>query len=395
MGEQIVLGLGNNIDYEIVWNSQVIERLIVEYGITSSEIGTDIPISSTRELVASILGFLKSETGGERFVTSLDIILDFARLFQKRITMGGTSLRAAIAMRKIGYNSALHLVTINDLVRKMIPQDSPWICSNDSDSFYPHLIIQFDKGTCVQAGDVSIRTKSANRIIYVNDHDNAIMEISPELESLSSDACAFLISGFNGMQSSEILSDKLGKLLRIIKTLPSETIVFYEDACYHNSNLNKLVRETLIDVIDIFSLNEDEMQEYLGRKIMLLDPVDVFAALQELHRLLPVSTLVIHTKDWGLVYGEKVVQYAKPLKRGITMATTRFRFGDDFSHSDYLETKGLPRDMEKTKFSENLNKLVGEKVYCLPSFQVKEKNVTNVGLGDSFVGGFLSALVER
>ena len=113
MGEQIVLGLGNNIDYEIVWNSQVIERLIVEYGITSSEIGTNIRISSTRELVASILGFLKSETGGERFVTSLDIILDFAGFFQKRITMGGTSLRAAIVMREIGYNSALHLVTIN------------------------------------------------------------------------------------------------------------------------------------------------------------------------------------------------------------------------------------------------------------------------------------------
>ena len=395
LGEQIILGLGNNIDYEIVWNSQVIERLIVEYGINSSEIGTDIPISSTREIVISILGFLKSGTGGERFVTSLDIILDFARLFHKKITMGGTSLRAAIAMRKIGYNSALHLVTINNLVRKMIPQDSPWVCSNDSDSFYPHLIVQFNKGTRVQAGDVSIHTKSANRIIYVNDHDNAVMEISPELESLSSDARVFLISGFNAMQSSELLSDKLGKLLKIIKSLPSDTVVFYEDACYPNLNLNKLVRETLIDVIDIFSLNEDEMQEYLGRKIMLLDPVEVFAALQELHRLLPVSTLVVHTKDWGLAYGEKVVQYSKSLKRGITMATTLFRLGDDFSHSDYLKTEGLPTDMEKTKFSETLNKLVGEKVYCLPSFQVKEINVTSVGLGDSFVGGFLSALVER
>ena len=77
------------------------------------------------------------------------------------------------------------------------------------------------------------------------------------------------------------------------------------------------------------------------------------------------------------------------------MATTRFRFGDDFSHSDYLETEGLPTDMEKTKFAATLSKLAGEKVYCLPSFQVKEINVTNVGLGDSFVGGFLSALIER
>lgn len=395
MGEQIVLGLGNNIDYEIVWDSQVLERLIIEFEIRDSEICTDIQIISIRDLVVSILGFLKSESGGERFVTSLEIILDFAILFEKRITMGGTPLRAAIAMHKIGYNSALHLVTINDLVRKMIPQEIPWVCSNDSDSFYPHLIVQFKKGTCVQGGNVSINTKNANRIIYVNDHDNVAMEISPELESLSTDARVFLISGFNAMQSVELLSDKLGKLLSIIKSLPSETVVFYEDACYHNLNLNKLVREYLISVIDIFSLNEDEMQEYLGRKIMLLDPVDVFTALQELHRLIPVPTLVIHTKDWCLVYGENVFQYEKSLKSGITMATTRFRFGDDFSHSDYLETEGLSSDMEKTKFVATLSKLIGEKVYCLPSFQVKEINVTNVGLGDSFVGGFLSGLVER
>ena len=197
------------------------------------------------------------------------------------------------------------------------------------------------------------------------------------------------------MQSQELLSEKLGKLLSIIKSLPSETVVFYEDACYHNLNLNKIVREYLIPVIDVFSLNEDEMQEYLGRKIMLLDPVDVFAALQELHLLLPVPTLVIHTKDWGVVYGENVFQYAKSSKSGITMATTRFRFGDDFSHSDYLETEGLSSDMENLFFVAGLRQLIGEKVYCLPSFQVKEINVTNVGLGDSFVGGFLSGLVER
>ena len=125
MGEQIVLGFGNNIDYEIVWNSQVIEQLIIAHNITASEIRMDRPIFTIRDLVVSILGFLKSETGGECFVNSLEIILEFANLFQKKVTIGGTSVRAAIAMRKLGYTSALHLVTINDHVRKMIPQDSP------------------------------------------------------------------------------------------------------------------------------------------------------------------------------------------------------------------------------------------------------------------------------
>ena len=60
MGERIVLGLGDNIDYEIEWDSSVFERLIGEFGVSDSELRTDKPISSTRDLVVSILGFLKS-----------------------------------------------------------------------------------------------------------------------------------------------------------------------------------------------------------------------------------------------------------------------------------------------------------------------------------------------
>lgn len=395
MGQDIVLGLGNNIDYEIVWDSQVFEQLIMEYGIAASELCTDKPISSTRDLVISVLGFLKSETGGECFVTSPQIIEDFACRFQNRITIGGTSARAAIAMRKLGYTSALHLVTVNDHVRRLIPRDSPWVCSNDRDSSYPHLIVQFCKDTCVQAGDIAIRTKRANRIIYDHDYDNIVMEISSDFASLASTARVFLISGFNSMQSSPLLADRLVKLLDIVHSLPSDALVFYEDACFHEPALSAQVRKALIDVIDIYSLNEDELQGYLGRKISLLDPVEVYAALQHLHRLLPVPALVIHTQYWTLAFGPDAARYAKALKGGITMATTRFRFGDDFTPADYLETEGLPAEAVGTEFVTTLTRLAGDRVCCLPSVRVKESKVTTIGLGDAFVGGFLPALVER
>lgn len=395
MGEHIVLGLGNNTDYEIVWNSQVFEQLIIEYGITASELCTNKLISSIRDLVVSILGFLKSETGGERFVTSPQIILDFASLFQYRITLGGTSVRAAIAMRKLGYTSALHLVTMNEHVRKLIPQDSSWVCSNDQDSSYPHLIVQFCKDTCVQAGDILIRTKQSNRIIYTNDDDNSVMELAPGLASLAADARVFLISGFNAMQSSDLLAERLEKLLEIISSLPSDALVFYEDGCFHDPALSAQVHKALSDVIDIYSLNENELQEYLGRTISLLDAVEVYAALKDLSRLIPVPVFVVHTQYWALAFGSHADRYAKALKGGISMATTRFRFGDDFSPSDYLETEGLPAQAEGAKFAVALSKLAGDMVCCIPVVQVKETRVTTVGLGDAFVGGFLPALVEK
>jgi ADP-dependent phosphofructokinase/glucokinase len=395
VGERIVLGLGNNTDYEISWDSRVFERLIDEFSVADSELRTDKPISSTRDLLISILGFLKSGTGGERFVSSPLIIEEFASRFQNKITVGGTSVRAAIAMRKLGYTSALHIVTINDHVRKLIPRDCPWVCSNNKDSSYPHLIVQFQKDTCVKAGDIAIRTKRANRIIYDNDYDNMVMEINAEFASLASDARVFLISGFNAMQSSEMLADRLKKLLDITHSLPSDALVFYEDACFHEQALSWQVHKALIDVIDIYSLNEDELQAYVGREVSLRDPAEVYVALQDLCRLLPVPALVIHTQYWALVFGSDATRYAKALKGGITMATTRFRFGDDFTPADYLETAGLPGEAIGSEFAATLNRLAGHMVCCLPSVQVEEGERTTIGLGDAFVGGFLPALADN
>lgn len=393
MGEHIVLGFGNNIDYEIVWNSYVFEQLITTFSIKKSEIYNNNPINSVRDLIISILGFLKNGTGGERFVATPQIIEDFAVHFEKKITIGGTSVRAAVAMRKLGHTSALHLVTINDHVRKLIPHDSPWVCSSQTERSYPHLIIQFNKHTMVLAGDITINTVRANRIIYDNDPDNIMMKLNPDLALLASDAKVFLVSGFNAMQSRELLNDRMLTLRNIMKSLPSETLVFYEDGCFHKPALSKQIRDALLDVIDIYSMNEDELQGYLGRNINLLAPDEIFVALKDIHQLITVPLLVVHTKYWALVFGSNASQYAQALKGGITMATTRFRYGDDFSDIEYLETEKLPEESEGADFVLALQGLAGDNVCCLPSVEVKESKVTTIGLGDAFVGGFLPSLV--
>src|SRR5690606_3615479 len=117
---------GNNIDYEIVWNSEVIEELITRYNIRNSELDVNRVITCERDLVISILSFLKLGSGGERFVSSSEIIEQFSEKFAKKVTLGGTSVRAALAMRKLGITTALHLVTINDDVRRLLPPNCPY-----------------------------------------------------------------------------------------------------------------------------------------------------------------------------------------------------------------------------------------------------------------------------
>ena len=71
MKAKIALGLGDNTDYEIVWNSALLEKLIRQYAIRQSELETNLDvatdINSERELVISILSFLNAGRGGERW----------------------------------------------------------------------------------------------------------------------------------------------------------------------------------------------------------------------------------------------------------------------------------------------------------------------------------------
>lgn len=50
MGEKIALGFGDNVDYEIVWDSQVIESLIVRYAIREDELDLHRAVTCERDL---------------------------------------------------------------------------------------------------------------------------------------------------------------------------------------------------------------------------------------------------------------------------------------------------------------------------------------------------------
>ena len=229
MSERIALGFCNNVDYEIVWNGEVVEELLLHYGIRADELSKGGAIESERDLLLSILGFMSTGEGGEQFVSDSAIIERFAARFEKKVTLGGTSVRAAIAMRKLGYASALHLITQNDQVRRLIPADSPYVCSNAQDSLYPHLIVQFERGDRVGAGDIDMRARQPNRLIYHCNADRIAMRIDPDFADLIEDAQVLLVSGFNAMQNERLLIERLETVLKLLERLPANATVYLED----------------------------------------------------------------------------------------------------------------------------------------------------------------------
>jgi ADP-dependent phosphofructokinase/glucokinase len=196
------------------------------------------------------------------------------------------------------------------------------------------------------------------------------------------------------MQDQSLLEDRLEKLLISMENLPKDAFVFYEDACFYNKDFSRIVRDKLLGHIHIFSLNEDEFEGYIGRKINLLDPFEVLQSLDVLYEIIPVPKIVLHTQYWALAYGKNAGSLKKALKGGITMGGTRYRFGDDFSRQDYFETEKSAPQKEGAQFSNQINAMKQDEIYCLPCVEVNDKNVTTIGLGDAFVGGFLPALVH-
>jgi ADP-dependent phosphofructokinase/glucokinase len=221
------------------------------------------------------------------------------------------------------------------------------------------------------------------------------MCLHPGLPALLQDAKVFLISGFNTMQDVPLLEDRLGQLRTMVRGFSGKALVFYEDGGFHREGMSAIVRRFLLPYINIYSLNEDETQGYLGRPVALTDSNAVADALQDLYRMIPCPVLILHTRYWALAYRPEgnAGNYAKPLFGGIAMATARFRLGDDFTNRDYMETGALPPEEQGAVFAGEIRDILGDRVYCVPSFTVPEKNVTTIGLGDTFAGGFLPALL--
>lgn len=373
----------------------MLEQLVAEHEIHDSELALSVPVTDERNLVISVLAHMKRGAGGERFAESSEALRGFAGRFPGRISLGGTSVRAALAMSKLGVPCTLHLVSLNDHVRRLLPPSCDYISSAHEDTLDPHLVVQYDQGTRVQVGDIDVDPPFPNRLIYVNDPANASLLLSEQLASLLRDAEIFLISGFNTMRDQVLLTERLSTLRRHMRQLPPGALVYYEDAAFHRPTYRSRVRDALLEVIDIYGMNEDEMQADLDRSVDLLSAIDVEHALSSLRALIPAPTLVVHTKYWSLALGERAGEFAEALSEGILIASTRYCYGDDYTDQQYNFTRALPVRPEALAFATALEERMGQVVRCIPGFRLDVAEPTTVGLGDSFVGGFLAALVRR
>lgn len=397
MGEnKIVVGLGNNIDYEFDWNSLDFQSYVDSYRIRFDEIqNVPVTVQSERDLVVAILNRIYRQSGGEYFLSSPELATAFARSAEKKITMGGTGIRAAIGLAKIGIPSTAHLVTMNDFVRELTPSLCTAVWAGTSENLYPHLIFQFPEGVSIHldgAPEGVVRSTVSNRVIMSNDSDNIRLPVSPLLPDALRSARVFLLSGFNVMGDREILLDRLTRVKDALRELPADGEVFYEEASFIVPEMRKTIFSEMDGLIDVYSLNEDEIEELAGAAVDMTDPADVLRRIGHLRETNRLKTVVLHTKHWGLIYGPEPDRYQEKLSAGIRMAATRYAKGDHFTMQDFEATARAELSPEGVRFCSRIPESYRKNAVCLPGYRIELENgtATTIGLGDTFVGGFLS-----
>lgn len=388
-----VLGLGGTIDFELEWDADALGALAAGFGIAALDSAPPEVIDSERALVLSVLHHVRAGTGGEYFVQTPEIVEAFAGRFDYRTTLGGTPVRAAQAMSGLGIGSTVHLVSIDDDVRRLLPGDVDYLCSAEEDSTDPHLIIQFPSGARIRLAGEEIVAPAANRLIYPSDRPNAELRLSRDLAGRLTTAPLFLISGLNSIQERSILDARLAELRAVVQELPADAITIYEDAAYHVPAFAAAVHAGLAPIVDIVSLNEDELMSSAGRRIDLHDPVVVAAAVHELAERLGVPMLLLHTRHYAIAHGRDAERFAAVLEGGIAVSGTRYALGDAATPEDVARIAAdAPRSTVGVEVAAALNALDG--FSAVPALDLADVAApTTIGLGDSFVGGAIAVLV--
>lgn len=396
MGERIALGTHVCVDWECIWDVEVFCTLARSYDIKKEDLRQFERIYSEKEMLISIIDLMCQGAGGEIFPGNTEIVEGFASKFQFKTTLGGTATRAAILLAKLGKSSVLQMCTDNSTIRELLPKEIRAICENENcaNRIYPHASITYPKNAHIVVNDIDFMTSRENRVLFSMDPDSDQMYIDEKFGKYLTDAKVFLLGSFGEVLDEEILKDRVAKTAKFLADMPKDGIVLFEDGGYHTPEKRTYVHEQLREYLDIVSMNEDELQQYIGRRINLQDPDEVLAAVQYVHESINVPTIFVHSSLWAIAYGENASRYRKVLEGGIASAGSRFWFGDDVDPERYERTKQLDPQENGRIFAEAVEKLT-DKICCVPCKDLSFVELpTVVGLGDTFAGGLVMELAE-
>ena len=163
----------------------------------------------------------------------------------------------------------------------------------------------------------------------------------------------------------------------------------YEDSGFHHQDLSANALAGMAEACDVVGMNEDEFIRHLDVPVDLGDPLSVGAGLDRLRGRWGITNLVVHTARWAAVSGPQAEQLRPALAEGILAGAARFSYGDAMTQQDLDDLRAATRNSTGALVAAGLERAG---FTAVPALDLYPDEPVTVGLGDSFVGGFLAGL---
>lgn len=383
------VGLGSNIDYEAVLDEESALRLSASYDDQE-----DRGLGSAAGLYHTLKQYMASSSGGEVGVDTQKAIEELAGLLPVKQTAGGTGVRAGTVLCQLGQRVTAHMTSGGADIVGLLPDSMELVNLDEGQGNAGHLVLQYPQGATLGAGLSAVTASRSNRVIMVCDEDNAQMHLDPSLPDHVSSAHIVLISGLNAIRDLEILDVRIKTVKQALATRHPQSVVFFEDAAYHQAGFHARVSRELSPLVDIWSMNEDEVEALAGVALADVDSPTAVEIMRRVRSDLAVPVLVVHTANWAAAVGEDVEDLRRHLELGNATAGARFACGDDVNNTIYRTALCAPTSSQGDAFVAAVEQMDTHDVVVASSIKMPAVEHTTVGLGDAFVGGFLAGFSE-
>ena len=394
MTTSIVLGLGGCLDSEIALDPVKLQALVDYHALALSEIQQPPELRTERDLLISVLAFLRDGVGGERYVSTVDAVLGFESHFEHETTLGGTNVRAGRTLTHLGHPNLLHVPGRDETFENLLVDDSAVPPETPPAAYVPHLIVQYPEGLQVQLRDGILVAEHSNRVILVNDPVSEQTPLHDAFAGWLQPGGVLVISGLNSIRDEHILEARLKTLRRVLDEAPVDLRVLHEDADYHVPEFRRRVWSEIAERTSVIGMNEDELASFTCQPVDVTDAEQIASAVTAVLGSVPSGTLVVHSKYWALAAGTRARELAPALETGILAAGARFLEGDRARAASLDAVRARPRSSEGEAVAARLPDLLATPVHVLPARVLRTATPTTIGLGDTFLGGLIAGIVE-
>ena len=413
---RFVIGYTSDLDVVVRYDAEVFGEILSAYLKEAPSLKKNDVIDSMEAFARIVSYYMIHGLGGEIDISSLQVCEYIERRFESEFALGGTGAQEAAALGAIGFPAIVHITDRSKEVSrrmdgvglKVVTKDGVVPIMEGAADVLPvrHIIFQYSKGEKLVINGTEYEVPVSNRLIIDYDRIHKYLPIDTEFldycEANAKDLLAYSVSGFNGIVDADIMEKKSDELVTHYKRVKERNpacMIYLEGAHYLNPRVKDLVFEKMAGYVDILGMNEEELVEHTRKFGMNTDKDDLASVLNGLALMIskyPVTGIVMHTKDYSMYYGKQIdgVDLEKGLTLGNLMSGTRARTGRYGSYEDCRDTLCLPLSEVGVSFAERLADIdMKECVYIVPSRYMEHPRYT-IGLGDTFVAGFLISFVK-